>query len=200
MTPSKIFLYFCLSFIGGIFLGSFFKVSQLMMLSFLVSGLVLISVLWKHKKIAVAGFCLLFLVLGIWRHNIAELRIKNNELGKYNDSNRSITLIGIVSTEPDIREKSQKLTIKLSQILADHNPPTPLPQAGPSNSSPPFFGKILVTANRYPEYQYGDKLKITGKLETPPIFEGGKEDKSSSSPFAITREFNYKDYLKKDGI
>jgi len=42
----------------------------------------------------------------------------------------------------------------------------------------------LVTANRYPEYQYGDKLKITGKLKTPLEFE----------------DFNYKDYLKKDGI
>ena len=187
MTPSKIFLYFCLSFIGGIFLGSFFKVSQLMMLSFLVSGLVLISVLWKHKKIAVAGFCLLFLVLGIWRHNIAELRIKNNELKKYNDLNQSITLIGMVSAEPDIREKTIKLEIASLKL-----------QIGGEWKD--ISGKILITTNRYPEYQYGDKLKITGKLETPPIFEGGKEDKSSSSPFAITREFNYKDYLKKDGI
>src|SRR4030042_3626608 len=86
----------------------------------------------------------------------------NSELRRFNDSGQNITLIGIVSDEPDIREKSIKLTVKVENIE----------------------GKILVTTNRYPEYQYGDKLKITGKLETPPIFEG----------------FNYKEYLKKEGI
>ncbi|GAI23303.1 unnamed protein product, partial [marine sediment metagenome] len=44
--------------------------------------------------------------------------------------------------------------------------------------------RILVTVSRYPEYKYGDELKITGKLQTPPIFE----------------DFNYKNYLIKDGI
>jgi len=171
------------------------------MLGFLIFGILLISVLWKHKKIAVAGFCLLFLVLGIWRHNNVELRIKNNELRlqlaflppaaagpKYNDLGETITLIGVVVAEPDIREKSQKLTIKTQSLIQGEN------------TSRPIEEKVLVTIRRYPEYKYGDKLKITGKLETPPVFEGGKEDKSSSSPFAITREFNYKDYLKKDGI
>jgi hypothetical protein len=43
---------------------------------------------------------------------------------------------------------------------------------------------ILVTTNRYPEYKYLDKIKITGKLETP----------------SVTDDFNYKNYLMKDGI
>lgn len=73
----------------------------------------------------------------------------------------SVSLVGIVSEEPDIREKSQKLTIKTE------------------------YGKILATTRKYPEYQYGDKLEITGKLKMP------SEDIDS---------FNYKDYLKKDGI
>jgi len=68
-----------------------------------------------------------------------------------------------VVQEPDIREKSVNLTIQ------------------PENIN----GKVLVTIDRYPEYQYGDKLKITGKLETP------SEDING---------FNYKEYLKKDGI
>lgn len=162
MTASKIFLYFCLSFIGGIFLNSFFTPHLLFLGGGLIFGILLISVFWKYKKFAVVGFCLLFLVLGIWRHQQAELKIINDELRKYNDLNEKITLIGIVSDEPDVREKSQKLIIKVENIE----------------------GKVLVTTWRYPEYQYGDKLKITGFLETPPIFEG----------------FNYEDYLKKDGI
>ncbi len=42
----------------------------------------------------------------------------------------------------------------------------------------------MITTNRYPEYQYGDRLKITGKLESPPDLEG----------------FNYRGYLQKEGI
>ncbi len=43
---------------------------------------------------------------------------------------------------------------------------------------------VLVTVGRYPEYYYLDTIKITGKLK---------------SPF-ITEDFNYKNYLMKDGI
>ncbi|MDI6592135.1 MAG: ComEC/Rec2 family competence protein, partial [Patescibacteria group bacterium] len=172
MTASKIFLYFCLSFIGGIFLNSILTISQLTMLSFLIFGILLISVFWQYKKLVVIGFCILFLVAGIWRHQIAELKIANNELRKFNDLNKEISLIGIVSEEPDIREKSQKLTIKIHRIQN-----SPALEHG-------TFGKVLVTTQRYPEYHYGDELKIIGKLKTPKEFE----------------DFNYKNYLAKDGI
>ncbi len=45
-------------------------------------------------------------------------------------------------------------------------------------------GIILVTKSRYPEYKYQDMIKITGKLKTPADFG----------------DFNYKNYLLKDGI
>ena len=162
MTSSKIVLYLCFSFIGGIFLNSFLPAGALVKAGLVILGILLISIFWRYKKIAVLGFCILFLVLGVWRHQLAELRIMNNELRKYNDQEKIITLVGLVAKEPDIREKSVKLTVQ------------------PENIN----GKVLVTANRYPEYQYGDRLKIIGKLKTPAEFE----------------DFNYKDYLKKDGI
>ena len=151
----------------GIFLNSFFYFSQLIVLGILILGIIIISALWRHKKLAVIGFCILFLVLGIWRQQSAELGIKNNELRKYNDLDEKITLIGTASGEPEIKEKIIKLTIETENI--DGNK---------------IKGKILVTTNRYPEYQYGDKLKIIGKLKTPQILG----------------EFNYRNYLKKDGI
>ena len=173
MTASKIFLCFCLSFIFGIFLSPFFQFSQLLMLVFLILGIILISIFWSHKKSVIIGFSILFLVLGIWRHQMAELRIMNSELRRYNDSSEKITSIGIVIDEPDIRGKSQKLVIETKQIITNEDTPRWVK------------GKVLVTANRYPEYKYGDKLKITGKLENP------SEDIDG---------FNYQNYLKKDGI
>ena len=44
--------------------------------------------------------------------------------------------------------------------------------------------RVLVTVGNYPEYQYGDVLEIKGELQEPTIFE----------------DFNYKEYLAKDGI
>jgi len=163
MTPSKIFLYFCLSFIGGIFISSIFVPHLLFLGGGLILGLILISVFWRYKNLVVIGFCILFLILGFWRYQSVELEIKNSKLINFNDLNQKITLIGIVSEEPDLREKSQKLVIKIDDIGE----------------------KVLVITYRYPEYQYGDRLKITGKLKTPPEDING---------------FNYKDYLKKDGI
>jgi len=46
------------------------------------------------------------------------------------------------------------------------------------------LGKILITVANYPEYFYGDVVKITGKIQFPTIFD----------------EFNYKNYLAKDKI
>ena len=169
MTASKIFLCFCLSFIAGIFFNSFFKISSPVLLAILILGFILISVLWKYKTSVVIGFCILFLVLGIWRYQQIELGIMNDKLRKINNLEQNITLIGVVSTEPDLREKSQKLTVKIKSV---------------EDRPPEVEGKVLITTGRYPEYKYGDKLKIIGKLEAPPVFEG----------------FSYKDYLKKDGI
>ncbi|PIZ89608.1 MAG: hypothetical protein COX89_00590 [Candidatus Nealsonbacteria bacterium CG_4_10_14_0_2_um_filter_37_10] len=177
MTASKIFLYFCLSFIGGIFLSSFFVPHLLVLGGGLILGILLISVFWRRKTLIVIGFCILFLIAGIWRHQIAELRIMNNELRKFNDLDEKISLIGIVANEPDIRETNVKIminNIKIVDIDVRHQ-----------QEQQVVDGKILVTTGKYPKYQYGDKLKITGKLETP------TEDING---------FNYKDYLKKDGI
>lgn len=160
MTKSRIFFYFCLSFVGGIFISSIlgFFTPHLILGAGLVLGLLPISALWKYKKIALAGFCILFLVLGVWRHQTAELKIIHPQ-------EKETTFIGTVIQEPDIRENSTKLT---------------LTEAKPRS----IQGKILVTTNRYPEYHYGDKLKIAGKLQSPQKFP----------------DFNYRNYLAKDGI
>jgi len=83
-----------------------------------------------------------------------------------------ITLIGIIDAEPEIKEKSLSFIIKTEQILTKEEIIN-------------FSQKILVNVSRYPEYKYGDRLEITGILEKP------SEDING---------FNYKNYLKKDGI
>ncbi len=112
-----------------------------MQLGFLITGMFLISVLWKYKKMAVIGFCILFLVLGIWRHQEAQSIIvdSGSSLSELNNSNREVVLTGVISSEPAIGEKTLKLRVKT----------------------------VLITVGKFPEYKYGDKLEIVGLLKTP---------------------------------
>ncbi|MBL7142229.1 MAG: ComEC family competence protein [Candidatus Pacebacteria bacterium] len=130
----------------------------------------LISVFWG-RYVAVVGFCILFLVFGAWWHGKAELMAFDNEMRQYNDQEQQVTLMGMVDDEPDVREKSIKIKVKSEELEINGEPFS-------------ISGYVLVTSWRYPEYQYGDKLVIAGRLESPPVFEG----------------FNYQDYLKKDKI
>jgi competence protein ComEC len=149
------------------------KISQLFTLIFLVLGIFLIFASWFNKRFVIIGFCFLFLAGGIWRYQTAELKVFNNELRKHNDLDKKVILIGVISAEPDIGQRSQKLIIKVKELQNDI-----------TLYRSDDFGKVLVITNRYPEYHYGDKVRITGKLESPLMFN----------------DFNYKDYLKKEGI
>ena len=171
MSKSKILFYFCLSFISGVFLASFLTPPLLVAGAGLILGILLVSVFWKYKKLVVFGFCLIFLVLGIWRYSSSILKKENNQLKNYNGK-EALTLIGVVSSEPDVREENTKLKINLEKVIDN------------KNNSHLIKGKVLLTLSHYPKYKYGDELKIKGVPKTPPNFKG----------------FNYKDYLAKEGI
>lgn len=137
---------------------------------FLVFGIALISIFWRNWKLVVAGFCILFFIVGIWRQTTVAQDTEDNQLQYFHDQ-EDVTIIGVVGYDPDVRSDKIKLTIKSEKLTFDSQPLV-------------ISGKILVTTNRYPEYQYGDKLEIAGKLLTPKEFE----------------DFNYKEYLAKSGI
>lgn len=183
MTTSKALLFFCLSFVGGIFLNSFFPTPQFFALFLLISGILLIFIFFPIARVrtkldnlilVVVGFCLFFLALGIWRHQSAVLKVV------YPEEEEVVTFVGIVVAEPDVRSSNTKLTIKSF-----------------GKDSQQIVGKALITVNPYPEYQYGDKMKIKGKLRVPLDFAASKEASLASKG---REDFNYRDYLAKDGI
>jgi competence protein ComEC len=155
MSKSQTFLFSCLAFTAGIFLSSFCAIPQLLTLSFTLLGILLVSVLWSHKRLVAVGLCFLFLAAGIWRHQQAVSQIHHPE-------EKEVSFSGKIVREPDVRENSARLTIEAEGII----------------------GKVLLVTDRYPEYRYGDELEITGKVQLPREFE----------------DFNYRDYLAKDGV
>lgn len=160
MTSSKTLFCFCLSFIFGICLAFFLKVSLISIFSFLILGLLFVSIFWRKESLLIVGFCLLFLTLGIFRYQTFLSELENSKIKKL--IGEKVTLIGIVDGAPQFQGSLAKLTIKMQ----DEN------------------GKIVVKTKRYPEYRYGDKLKISGILKEPAVFE----------------DFNYKNFLLKENV
>lgn len=191
---SRIFLYFCLSFALGILSASFLTFPVLFLSAAVIISITFISIFWHEKKFVIICFCIIFVILGIYRfQSVAE---KTSFIAGYNDRPEKVILEGIVVEEPDVRigdtqyvvqVQSPKSKVALRQAQGDNNVMVSLSNHSNEenqNSTGQNLGKVLVTLPHYPEYQYGDLIEMEGKLKTPAEFEA----------------FSYKDYLAKDGI
>jgi competence protein ComEC len=171
MSKSKIFLFLCAFFIGGIFISSFFRFPRLLWLGFLAIGILLSFVLSEYKKTVVIGLCIVSFLFGVFRYQTAELKAEGSEIKEYNDTEKELVVWGVVSAEPEVKENSIKYVIK-TDFLDD------------GQKEAATSGNLLVVSGKYPEYHYCDRLKITGELESPVEIDG----------------FDYEGYLKKEGI
>lgn len=123
------------------------------------------------KKIFVLGLCIFFFALGAARYQQKFLAIEKGDLRRYADTASEGTLVGFVAEPPQELE-----TIIRFPFLAE--------EAAFQGVSSAVRGRILVIASRYPVYSYGEKLKVSGRLEAPQEFGG----------------FAYKNYLAARGI
>jgi len=162
-------LYVSCAWVAGIFLGS--KLSlPLLALSFGVIPFALIPFLPSSRKTLILGGLCLVALLGGGLHFPSSLPpVDEHSLCFYNDKG-IVEIQGMVAEEPDIRDRYCLLTFSASEIIV--------------NGEEEVAGTALIRVPRYPAYQYGDVLKITGRLETPPQFE----------------DFDYKSYLARQGI
>ena len=176
----RIFYGICFGFVFGVLLRSFLFVN--FYLAILVGVLAFLIILFfkfitKENWGIVAGVCVLSFSLGILRFHLADKPTPNifeSQVGQ------RVSFFGEIIDAPDVRENNQKLTILLaSQGLAFKN----------SKARPFFATKILATVNFGQDFKYGDEVDVFGKLEKPENFIGDQG-----------KEFDYINYLRKDGI
>ncbi len=127
------------------------------------------------KKIFLLILFLLFVGLGILRYQISS-PVYNPELE--NQIGKKVTLLGVILVEPDEKDTSQRIIIDLKQLKDVYG-----------NVKGISGGRLIATLSRFPQFSYGDEISITGKLEKPKNFETD-----------TGREFDYINYLKKEGI
>jgi competence protein ComEC len=132
--------------------------------------------LWREdtrvgSRVRLGALCVLMLVLGAGRFLLAAPRFDETSLATYNDVGW-VTLEGVVGGEPDEREYYTNLRVRAERMTL------------PDGAEVEVEGLVLVKADRYPQRHYGDRVRIEGLLETPPVFE----------------EFSYQEYLARQDI
>ncbi len=127
---------------------------------------------WRDCPPIRSVFALLVVaVLGAGRLLWALPRLPPNALAHYNDIG-PVLVEGTVAAAPDERDTYTRLRLQVERLT--------LPGGQPVSVQ----GAALVYLPRYPTFSYGDRLQVTGLLETPPEFAG----------------FSYREYLARQGV
>ena len=118
-----------------------------------------------------AGFFVLFFALGIYLTNISLLEIGNHNEEKFFSGTAQIV------KEPQMSGRYQNIIVQ-----------------GENGE------KFLARAGVFPQYSYGDELKIDCKLEIPKNFSGQSASGGGNESGLSATEFDYRMYLAKDGV
>jgi competence protein ComEC len=86
------------------------------------------------------------------------------------NSQSSQTLTGIIAEEPDVRRDKINYTIAVQTLYLESGEASP--DKGPGvRQEIPLSGYTLISAGKYPAYQFGDTLELTGNLQKPVVFD-----------------------------
>ena len=124
----------------------------------------------RRGALVAAGLCLLALLSGVLRFPSDSVSPNQHSLAFYNDGG-VVEVQGMVAEPPDVRDTFSLLTLSASQVVLE-------------DENNQVSGKALIRVPRYPVYRYGDMLRVTGSLQTPPTLE----------------DFDYAGYLADRGI
>jgi len=140
----------------------------------IVLSLLPFSIAWMWRqtpRVRRAAVCGLFFCLGGLRYVSALPRVDKDSIVVHNDEGWA-TLTGVVVGEPDVRDRYVNLRVQAEELAHGSDAPVRV------------HGLVLVRGPRYPVSHYGDRIRASGELETPPTFE----------------TFSYRDYLARQGI
>ncbi|MFA6908580.1 MAG: ComEC/Rec2 family competence protein [Patescibacteria group bacterium] len=159
-----------IGFLGGISIASFVPVPFLLPISIAVGSAVGLLFFYKDKKILIISLLGISCALGFFRVALMGTKNSQNSIASFADHGK-VEFQGIVIAEPDTRQNQVKLTLGHISVIRDKRFQT-------------TEGKVLVSTSLYPQYEYGDELKVTCSLRRPEPVE----------------DFAYDKYLERQGI
>lgn len=172
--PDRLFYSIIFGFIGGVLIRSLLLVPNNFLILVLCASVlfVLVSFVGKrHRDIfLLLSIFSISIFLGVLRFSSYEEKNLDKSLDKY--IGKQVEIVGVVSDEPDRREKNQKLLVSITEI-----------------DGLDIHSDVLVTTDLYPEFSYGDEVSVSGKLDVPKNFATDQG-----------KIFDYVSYLGKDNI
>ncbi|MGB2878494.1 MAG: ComEC/Rec2 family competence protein [Dehalococcoidales bacterium] len=158
------------AWVVGIYLGTRFDL-PLVLLSAGLVPLPFLLFLKKYRKfIVITSLSLFALFTASWYAYQSLHIIDVDDLRYYNDRG-TIDVRGIIARDPEISDRSTRLYFSVSETRTD----------GEWQS---VEGNALLIMPRVSTYKYGDRLQVTGEMETPPQLN----------------DFDYRGYLAHQGI
>ncbi|TAL49344.1 ComEC family competence protein [Patescibacteria group bacterium] len=168
----NIFLLASGTFLFGVFISSFSNFSFSTAIFFVFLSALLFLYRWlkvaeaeTQRIFKIIALTLLFFAVGVARYEVKDLSAPHPALLERVGERASVT--GVVVEEPEHRETYELYIIRASEFDGE---------------------KILVRAELYPQFDYGDEVKFSGRLDRPGAIEEGG------------RIFDYAAYLAKDDI
>ncbi|MCC7469805.1 MAG: ComEC family competence protein [Bacteroidetes bacterium] len=175
---NKIFGSIFFGFLVGVAIASLFQINIVSIFFFSILAVVFIILahlkfLPKRKTLLISVF-LLFVSVGSLRFYIKDSAEQKNLLDNFIDE--KITLTGVIKNEVESRQNSQRFILKAENLNF-------------KNKDYKIDSNVLVSTELFPKFSYGDKIFVQGELKNPENFltDNG-------------REFDYKNYLRKDSI
>jgi competence protein ComEC len=131
-----------------------------------------VALLWrKDRKLVLSGACAIAFLLGAIRYQVQLPDLDDPEFVAHFNDQGWATVEGAVDDYPSVRDTWTNLTLRAQNVEF-------------GGQIHQVRGSVLVRAPRFPEYSYGDALRVSGWLQTPPVLEG----------------FSYREYLARKGI
>ncbi|MCB8959243.1 MAG: DNA internalization-related competence protein ComEC/Rec2 [Ardenticatenales bacterium] len=121
---------------------------------------------WRWLTVALLGLC-----LAGWRFAATRPVLDATHLASYHNE-ESVLVTGRIIARPQTSERSQRLRVAASAVTL------------PNGSTYQVDGLLLVQAERYPAYAYGQAVTLQGILSAP----------------ENSAEFDYRAYLARQGI
>lgn len=154
LPKSGMLILFFISCLVGVFVGNLFFMENFIRLYF-VLGLLVLLVLkflgggWKVFLLIIVG--IVFGVGRLYFTNLVDSSDISNHLGKG-------LLKACIAEEVDVRNDKIKYTVEAFEFQKN-------------GQTLEVSGRVLLTGDRYPVYEYGDCLLINGELSKPDVIE-----------------------------
>jgi competence protein ComEC len=176
-------VWIAISFIAGIILASLLTAPSLLWLGLGLLPL-LLFVLLRRSAIsskpalkAISGAHYLYFILpafffiGACWYQIRQPPVDAFHIAFYNDRDYDMLVTGTLTEPPDQRDSYANLKLDVESVDS-------------GSGDMPVSGGLLVRTSALADYEYGQRIRVRGSLQTP----------------AEDEEFSYRDYLAREGI